>query len=109
MKIENEIKQDKTIKEVEELPKEELKKLAGFGLMVIWVVSLVMGLGFNSWFLFFISLVLTFSYLCKINGIKGFAKSGHNLSSSGSWSNNYLNPCNPTGSSMRETRSNNYR
>ena len=109
MKKEKEIKQDKIISEAEELPKEGLKKLAGYFFVVIWVMALVVGLGFNSWFLFFVALVLTFSYLCKINGIKGFARSGYDLSSSGSWSNNYLNPCNPTGSSMRETRSNNYR
>ena len=66
MEKENEIKQDKTIKEVGELPKEELKKLAGYGLMVIWVLALVLGLGANSWFLFFVALILTISYLTGI-------------------------------------------
>ncbi len=73
MKIETKIKQDKVTSEVEGLPKEELKKLAGYGLMVIWVIALVLGLGANSWFLFFVALVLTFSYLFKINGIEGSA------------------------------------
>ncbi len=82
MKQENVIKQGKIIAEAGELPKEELKKLAGFGLMVIWVLALVLGLGANSWFVFFIALVLTFSYLCKINGIEGSAHNynGHKSS-----------------------------
>jgi hypothetical protein len=63
MKIENKIKQNKTIKEARELTKEGLKKLAGYGLMIIWVIALVLGLGANSWFLFFVALILSISYL----------------------------------------------
>jgi Ca2+-dependent lipid-binding protein len=89
--------------------KEKLEKAAGYFLGLVWAIALVMGLGFNSWSVFFIALVLTFSYLLKINGIKNSIKYDNEFSSSSNWNNNYLNPCNPTGSNMRNTRSNNYR
>jgi len=67
MKKEEKVEQNKTI--LDNFSKEKLEKAAGYFLAMVWAIALVMGLGFNSWSVFFVALFLTVSYLFKINGI----------------------------------------
>jgi len=56
--------------------KEEQAKIVKFGLISLWVLALIFGLGFKLWFLFFIALFLTIAYLSGGN-IRGFDNSNH--------------------------------
>jgi hypothetical protein len=67
MKKEEKVEQNQIISE--NFSKEKLEKAAGYFLGLVWAIALVMGLGFNSWVMLFVALILTFSYLLKINGI----------------------------------------
>jgi len=67
MKKEEKVEQNKAIPD--NFSKEKLEKAAGYFLAMVWAIALVMGLGFNSWSVFFVALFLTVSYLFKINGI----------------------------------------